>query len=192
MQSFVLENDFFTKRYNYLIVFIASLSNAIVSAVCYLLVAVKVKKRKVLGAQVEQKVLELERRKRQTVRMLITMTAAYNCLCCPLFMTYLINDFVRTILPTTCNSMTVQPFWFLMAYFSCVASTCVNSIIFCYYNQDFRDEFFHCLRAVGLKSQRLDAAEMSQALTSGSSGLRSTSDSERLKSTSSASYVFKC
>ena len=139
----VKDMPFFEKHYNFLIILVLSgLGPLSITSYMYYRVISKLNDRQIVGNKVDsdESQEQFKRNKKRTVHMLIATLVFYYLLCSPIYGNFLISYFIVPIFPKDCGPSTHEPFYYLIAYFLSVTSICVNPMIYCHYNADFRGE----------------------------------------------------
>lgn len=139
--TFETDIEFFKKRFNYLFIIAIVISTLAVTIVAYYKIVRKFTETKPMTSEIESPAdFALEKAKRNTVNMLITMTAFFTGLMAPFYTTLLIDTFYP-IFPKPCNQATEPPIWWISVYVMLISSTLVNPFIMGYFQEEFGQEF---------------------------------------------------
>jgi len=142
--AYKVENvPFFELHYNFLlIILISGIAPLLITTYMYYRIVKKLKDRQVVGTQVDNNQSEaiFNKNRKRTIHMLISTLVFYFLLCGPIYANFFISYFIVRILPEDCGPGTHEALFYLIAYFLSVTSICVNPVIYCYYNSEFRGE----------------------------------------------------
>ncbi|XP_054167152.1 G-protein coupled receptor 83-like [Oppia nitens] len=158
---------FFEKRYNYAVVFsVCCVGTLITTAYLYYRVIQKIRDRQLVGNTVIARRAEtLIKNKRRTIDMLLGIVIWYVTVTTPYYLFIFYETFIKMVDPREdCRreeSASIYKFLFIGFFY--FGSLCVNPILICWYNHDFRNEIW---RIFGLDKFRTTGSDMNSETTS--------------------------
>lgn len=142
--------EFFAKFYNfYLVVIFHMLIPFFVTTTMYALIAVGIRKRIRESSQLgDSKRQRIHERTKKTTVLLMTLVCAYFALCAPIYFFGVYSFLFVDINPTSCSQKNLMPPLYMILHFLAICSTWVNPLIFCYFNQQFKDAFIRSIKGI--------------------------------------------
>lgn len=135
-----METDipFFKKRYQFILIKLVGLFDSYIICFSYWMVFCKINQRNAVGVKNDAQIATVEKTKKRTINILITMTTFFKVLNAPIYYSLMLE----VLYPKMHSCHEVAPSTlFLARQFLCALSSIVNPFVLFYFNLELRADF---------------------------------------------------